>query len=246
MGPPSQENLPEDGKLKSEIIVKDNRRYYLDLKENQRGRFLRVSQTNPVVGGGGGGGGLMGGGGGPLGGPHHHHPLGGGPAGPLVGSGRSQIAIPAQGLIEFRDALTDLLEEFGLDEGGGQAKLPSSRFMRADSKIFYFDTGNNQRGTFLRVSEVRSNFRTAITIPEKFWPKFRDILGEIIGEYQDNKKVGEEKRGGGGGATGGGGGGGVGGAAGGGEAESEVSSVVGAAERGLSDVSDQDEDDEET
>lgn len=26
-------------------MVKDNRRYYLDLKENSRGRFLRVSQT---------------------------------------------------------------------------------------------------------------------------------------------------------------------------------------------------------
>ena len=71
--------------------------------------------------------------------------------------GRSQIAIPAQGLIEFRDALTDLLEEFGgddADDAAGVAKLPASRFMRADNKIFYFDTGNNERGTFLRVSEV--------------------------------------------------------------------------------------------
>jgi hypothetical protein len=42
-GPTNPENLPEDGKLKSEVMVKDNRRYYLDLKENQRGRFLRVS-----------------------------------------------------------------------------------------------------------------------------------------------------------------------------------------------------------
>lgn len=42
-GPPNPENVPEDGKLKSECIVKDNRRYYLDLKENARGRFLRVS-----------------------------------------------------------------------------------------------------------------------------------------------------------------------------------------------------------
>ncbi|KAL3248279.1 hypothetical protein MRX96_056545, partial [Rhipicephalus microplus] len=77
----SLENLPEDGKLKSEIMIKDNRRYYLDLKENSRGRFLRVSQTIA------------------RGGP------------------RSQIAIPAQGMIEFRDALTDLLEEFGTDDG---------------------------------------------------------------------------------------------------------------------------------
>lgn len=103
LGPPNPENVPEDGKLKSECIVKDNRRYYLDLKENARGRFLRVriqknsknlqftkmkfkffkvSQTIT------------------RGGP------------------RSQIAIPAQGLVEFRDALTDLLDEFGDSDGG--------------------------------------------------------------------------------------------------------------------------------
>lgn len=41
-GPPNPDSLPDDGKLKSETMVKDNRRYYLDLKENQRGRFLRV------------------------------------------------------------------------------------------------------------------------------------------------------------------------------------------------------------
>ncbi|XP_054746679.1 transcriptional activator protein Pur-alpha isoform X2 [Anastrepha obliqua] len=81
-GPPNPDNLPEDGKLKSEMMIKDNRRYYLDLKENARGRFLRVSQTIT------------------RGGP------------------RSQIAIPAQGMIEFRDALTDLLEEFGTNDGG--------------------------------------------------------------------------------------------------------------------------------
>jgi len=26
------------------MMIKDNRRYYLDLKENARGRFLRVSE----------------------------------------------------------------------------------------------------------------------------------------------------------------------------------------------------------
>jgi hypothetical protein len=34
------------------------------------------------------------------------------------GGPRSQIAIPAQGLVEFRDALTDLLDEFGEADGG--------------------------------------------------------------------------------------------------------------------------------
>ena len=42
LGPPNPDNVPEDGKLKSEMMIKDNRRYYMDLKENARGRFLRV------------------------------------------------------------------------------------------------------------------------------------------------------------------------------------------------------------
>jgi len=28
----------------------------------------------------------------------------------------------------------------------------------------------------MRISEVKSNFRTAITVPEKCWTRFRDIL----------------------------------------------------------------------
>ena len=39
------------------------------------------------------------------------------------GGPRSQIAIPAQGLVEFRDALTDLLDEFGDTDGGCVRKL---------------------------------------------------------------------------------------------------------------------------
>jgi hypothetical protein len=35
----------QDGLIKSETIIKDRKRYYLDLKENQRGRFLRVSMV---------------------------------------------------------------------------------------------------------------------------------------------------------------------------------------------------------
>ena len=77
LGPLNPDAIHEDGKIKSEVILKENRRYFLDLKENARGRFLRVSQSFST----------------------------GGP--------RTSIAIPAQGMVEFRDALTDLLEEFG-------------------------------------------------------------------------------------------------------------------------------------
>lgn len=105
LGPPNPDNVPEDGKLKSEMMIKENRRYYLDLKENSRGRFLRVSQTIT------------------RGGP------------------RSQVAIPAQGMIEFRDALTDLLDEFSTDEHAYKPDLPEGRHMHVDNKNFYFDIG---------------------------------------------------------------------------------------------------------
>ena len=42
LGPPNPDNPPEDGRIKSEVIINENKRYYLDLKENARGRFLKV------------------------------------------------------------------------------------------------------------------------------------------------------------------------------------------------------------
>ena len=39
---PTNNNTNNDGLIKSDTFVKDRKRYYLDLKENQRGRFLRV------------------------------------------------------------------------------------------------------------------------------------------------------------------------------------------------------------
>ncbi|XP_013779956.1 transcriptional activator protein Pur-beta-like [Limulus polyphemus] len=153
LGPPNPDNLPEDGKLKSEIMVKENKRYYLDLKENTKGRFLRISQTVT------------------RGGP------------------RSQVAIPAQGMIEFRDALTDLLEEFGTEGDTSQefkGDLPEARHMRIENKNFYFDVGQNCRGVYMRVSEVKSNFRTSITIPEKSWSHFRDIIAEYVDKLKEH------------------------------------------------------------
>lgn len=58
-------------------------------------------------------------------------------------------------MIEFRDALTDLLEEFGTDDGGFKGDLPDGRYMRVEGKNFYFDIGQNNRGIYMRISEVR-------------------------------------------------------------------------------------------
>ncbi|XP_019874554.1 transcriptional activator protein Pur-beta isoform X4 [Aethina tumida] len=173
LGPPNPDNVPEDGKLKSEMMIKENRRYYLDLKENSRGRFLRVSQTIT------------------RGGP------------------RSQVAIPAQGMIEFRDALTDLLDEFSADEHAYKPDLPDGRHMHVDNKNFYFDIGQNNRGVYMRISEVKTNFRTAITVPEKSWPRFRDILADYCDKIKQPTSSSSQAGGVGGGGSGGGGSGGV-------------------------------------
>lgn len=144
----SNNNRENDGLLKSETFTKDRKRYYLDLKENQRGRFLRVSMV--------------------VQGPR--------------GGARTQVAIPAQGLIEFKDQLADMLERYSTaSEETSQAELPESKSLRADNKTFYFDCGSNQRGIFLKISEVRQNrYRTSVTIPEKYLKQFRDQINEFI------------------------------------------------------------------
>ena len=75
-------------------------------------------------------------------------------------------------MIEFRDALTDLLEEFGTEEGGTpndalsptaasptalagfRDTLPEGTNFRVENKKFYFDIGQNKIGVFMRISEV--------------------------------------------------------------------------------------------
>ncbi|XP_067396357.1 transcriptional regulator protein Pur-beta [Emydura macquarii macquarii] len=162
--------------LKSEFLVRENRKYYLDLKENQRGRFLRIRQT---VNRGPGPGGFP-----------------GGPPG--LQSGQT-IALPAQGLIEFRDALAKLIDDYGGDEdepgggggggpgggGGGPGELPEGTSITVDSKRFFFDVGCNKYGVFLRVSEVKPSYRNAITVPYKAWAKFGGAFCRYADEMRD-------------------------------------------------------------
>ncbi|KAM9307280.1 purine-rich element-binding protein gamma [Pholidichthys leucotaenia] len=154
--------------LKSEFIERDNRKYFLDLKENQRGRFLRIRQTVSK------GHGTMG----------------------YYGQGIEQtIVLPAQGLIEFRDALSQLIEDYGDDDGeergrgGSRARddspeLPEAASFRVDNKRFYFDVGSNRYGVFLKISEVRQPYRNTITVPLKAWARF----GENFIRYEEEMR----------------------------------------------------------
>ncbi|KAF1611538.1 UNVERIFIED_CONTAM: Transcriptional activator protein Pur-alpha, partial [Eudyptes pachyrhynchus] len=142
--------------LKSEFLVRENRKYYMDLKENQRGRFLRVRQTVN--------------------------------RGPGLGSTQGQtIALPAQGLIEFRDALAKLIDDYGVEEE--PAELPEGTSLTVDNKRFFFDVGSNKYGVFMRVSEVKPTYRNSITVPYKVWAKF----GHTFCKYSDEMKKIQEK-----------------------------------------------------
>jgi len=96
------------------------------------------------------------------------------------GASRQTIALPAQGISEIKDCLSDFYDEFGLDEE--PVDLPEFREMRIERKRFYFDCGSNDRGAFLRISEVTSRYRSSITIPKQGLEKFSNIINDIMNQ----------------------------------------------------------------
>jgi hypothetical protein len=154
---PRIRNAWGDDKIKSEVIHAGERRYYLDLKENSRGRFLKVSMTMPPP-----------------------------------SMDRQQIVIPAQGMSDIRDALTDLLSEFATSSR--TADEPEDKLsLKVCSKAFFFDIGENKHGEYLRISEVSPSFQTAINIPCQIWNVFREKLHALLTEASasTNSHVGE-------------------------------------------------------
>ena len=125
-------------------MVKDNRRYYLDLKVNSRGHFLRVSQIT------------------------------------ARGGSRNQIAIPAEGMVEFRDALKELLDEIRTGNEEYEGESPKGRHMHGGNKNLYFDIRKNNKGRYMHRSEVKPNIRNAIDISGKYWSRSRDIRSEYV------------------------------------------------------------------
>lgn len=155
------DSTPEDPKrdetadLMSDVLNFEARRYYLDLKENNRGRFLRLAQTSP-----------------------------------LPRPTRSQVAIPISGLKEIKECIADFISKFGEGYMDSQNDLMDSMTLKTElGKTFYFDANQNDRGSFLRVSEVKasSGFRTSITIPASSLSEFRKVLTDVIEKLNIDK-----------------------------------------------------------
>lgn len=147
LGPPQ---VNEDGEndanrrpLKTARIVSGPRRYFLDLKENVRGRYLRIRAP----------------------GQHQDMP-------------QQVVVIPALGIVEFRNTVSKVIEEFGVEQYKEETEineddLPNSAVVGSRrTKIFYFDVGKNNRGIYCRMTEQSANFRQSLTVPDRY---FREI-----------------------------------------------------------------------
>lgn len=130
--------------LVSKTLQVEHKLFYFDLKENPRGRYLKISEK--------------------------------------TSGSRSTIIVPVAGVAWF----VDLFNYYATTR---QEEL-FSKELQLDTKVFYFDVGQNQRGRFLRVSEASvTRSRSTIIVPagndngnvgkEDGWSAFRNILAEI-------------------------------------------------------------------
>lgn len=233
----SKNNGNDPQELESKSILIQNKRFYLDVKENNRGRFLKIAEVTP--------------------GGHknrvtmsmtllpefrdllsdfvdHYARLG--PSNAEEGDddinrrplktakivrgqrryfmdlkenvrgrylrirapGQSNdmpqqvVVLPASGMIEFRDTITGLIEQFQIDENQSEDdashdNLPqSATFGSRRSKTFYMDIGKNPRGVYLRMTEQSSTYRQSITIPDRHFKEIGEWFLNAAQHLEDN------------------------------------------------------------
>uniref|UniRef100_A0A915NNK3 RNA helicase n=2 Tax=Meloidogyne TaxID=189290 RepID=A0A915NNK3_9BILA len=138
------------GVIHTETIINDRRRYYIDLRENHRGIFLRVTQFDIQTG------------------------------------NRNSVALPLQGVGQFRDALKEIIDEFGEGYIEESTDLPPSHNFRTDGKNFFFDPGHNSRGDFLKITELKPSVgvRNTIALSVGAIPQFTQILNKLHQDFQ--------------------------------------------------------------
>lgn len=128
-----------DRELMSKTLQVEHKLFYLDLKENPRGRYLKISEK--------------------------------------TSASRSTIIVPFNGISWFLDLFNYYVDS--------EDQEVFSKELQLDTKVFYFDIGENKRGRFLKISEASvSRNRSTIIVPagsvqDEGWAQFRSILAEI-------------------------------------------------------------------
>jgi hypothetical protein len=165
-----------------EIVESGKRRYYFNLKENNRGRYLRVKAIGDI----------------PQTFPGNRRKV-------KPTDAVRAIILPAVGIERFRDMIRKLNSNHGVDKTTDKAAIidaeitekgresdrlvPSKRFICKEfKKVLYIDSGTNSRGTFCRITEQQRSHRETITIPSEFLTDFAKWLLEA------NEKLPEEEK----------------------------------------------------
>merc|ERR1712137_597762 len=161
------DNLKQ-GELRSEVMNKNDKKYHMDLKENARGRFLKVSETfsarnfrSQVF---------------------------------IPAEAMEELQ---QHLSELIDEHDDGIEDSGEDSyhergdggkgfsgrgghAGGRGGREDSKQVRIENKNFYFDVKTNAQGCYMSISEVNGSHRNSILIPQSGWHAFRAALDDTV------------------------------------------------------------------
>ncbi|XP_075249141.1 transcriptional regulator protein Pur-beta-like isoform X2 [Convolutriloba macropyga] len=150
--------------LKSESFkrLSFNRIYHMDLAQNDKGVFLKLSCANQSGG----------------------------------RQGKQTVVVPAQGIVELRDKLKLLVDEFYIEEV--EESLPQSKKFAYDSRLLFMDVGHSNKGFYIKLSEISKNpaanyKRQTIQIPRKLWLDVRDALDELFKETEASAAAAEQQ-----------------------------------------------------
>ncbi|XP_078446800.1 purin-rich alpha 1 [Wolffia australiana] len=78
--------------------------------------------------------------------------------------------------------------------GGGGGGHGMSKVLRADQKRFFFDLGSNNRGHFLKISEVAGADRSSIILPLSALTQFHEMVGHFVELTKDRLEGGSNAR----------------------------------------------------
>jgi len=180
--------------LKADIIERGRRKYYFNLKENTRGRYLRVKAIGDIPS--------------TLGNRRRGN----------RGRGRNAsgdqavraVIIPSSGVDDFRAELTEILSTYRVDEnndkvatsdknieenGAANEKLPASQRFSSKSfrKVLFVDAGENSRGVFARITEVQGYNRDAVTVPSRHFKQLGEWFLEAARVAPDEAPSDDER-----------------------------------------------------
>ena len=143
------------GELKSAVMFEDDndKKYHMDLKENARGRFLKLSEVTR---------------------------RGNGRFQVFIPTdGMREIHHNLEDLIgEYDNGDTGVMDSEDNQYNAGSGK----KHVKIENKDFYFEVKSNQQGRYMAISEQKGSNRNTILVPESGWESFQSVINECVKE----------------------------------------------------------------